>query len=114
MKTKIYQIESVRLSVSGAAKIKISALGKTRTGGWSKPELRPATNEKPGDAGPNVVTMHYDFVATAPTGGATDALTPIAAEASLPAPGSGKTLKVVVRSETDEKEDSIASPLDEA
>jgi hypothetical protein len=112
MKTKIYEIESVRLGVTGAAKITIRARGKTRTGGWTEPELRPAAAPTPGDGDSNVVTMHYDFVATGPTGMATEALTPIDAERSLPAPGPGKTLKVVVRSETNEKEDSIASPMD--
>lgn len=112
MKTKIYEIESVSLSVTGAARITFRAAGRTRTGGWTEPELRPAAVETPADGDSDVVTMHYDFVATGPTGIATDALTPIAAERFLPAPSPDKTLKVIVRSETNEKEDSIQSPMD--
>lgn len=111
-KTKIYQIEAVELSVSGAEKIKVSSSGAVRTGGWAEPQLIPSS--APTDTGDNsdVVTVHFDFVATRPTGIVTQAITPIAAETTCIAPGAGKTLKVVVHAETSEKDDSIKSPTD--
>lgn len=111
-KTKVYEIKSVKLSVSGAAKIKVVVAGTVRTGGWSEAELVASATraEKPENS--DVVTVHFDFVATKPTGVVTQVITPIAAEASLPAPGAGKTLKVIVHSETKEMDDSIKSPLD--
>ncbi|MEY2539911.1 MAG: hypothetical protein QOG67_3651 [Verrucomicrobiota bacterium] len=102
----------MKLNVSGAAKIKVTAEGTVRTGGWTEPELKPS-EQRPGDIGTaDVVTVHFDFVATKPTGAVAQQITPIAAESSLPAPGAGKTLKVVVYAETNEKEDSIKSPID--
>jgi hypothetical protein len=56
--------------------------------------------------------MHFDFVATKPTGIVTQAITPIEAETSVPMPGADKTLKVIVHAETNEKEGSIASTHD--
>ena|ERR1043166_904550 len=114
MKSKIYEIQEVKLALSGAAKIQVTAAGTVRTGGWSGPELRPSDQRDNGASASDVVTVHFDFVATKPTGAATQQITPIAAESSLPAPGEGKTLKVVVYAETNEKEDSIKSPIDPA
>lgn len=112
MKTKIYQIEAVKLSVSGAAKIKVSAQGAVGSGGWTEPQLIQSSART--DTGDNseVVTAHFDFVAIKPTGMVTQAITPIEAETTCPAPGAGKTLRVVVHAETNEKDDSIKSPND--
>lgn len=111
-KTKVHEIKTVKLSVSGAAKIKVVVAGTVGTGGWTEAELVASATraEKPENS--DVVTVHFDFVATKPTGVVTQVITPISAETSLPAPGAGKTLKVIVHSETNEKEDSIKSPLD--
>ena len=109
-KTKIYEIDSVKLTVSGAAKIKVSAVGKVRTSGWTGAQLMASADGKESAGDAAVITMHYDFVATKPTGIVTPVISPITAETTLPAPPAGKTLKVVVRSETNEKEDSIESP----
>jgi hypothetical protein len=111
MKTKIYEVQEVKLTVSGAAKIKVTAAGTVRTGGWSEPELKESDAPRNGST-PDIVTVHFDFIATKPTGAATQQFTPIHAETSLPAPGAGKTLKVVVHAETNEKPDSIKSPID--
>jgi len=111
MKTKIYEIQDVKLTVSGANKINVAATGMVRTGGWTEPQLIPSPDHAE-DVGSNTVTVHFDFVATKPTGMATQAIMPIKAETSFPAPGSGKTLRVVVYAETNEKSDSIQSPID--
>jgi len=109
-KTKIYKVDEVNLSVSGAAKIKVSATGTVRTGGWTEGELIPssARGEKKDDA--DTITLNFDFVATKPTGGVTQALESIKAETTCPAPGAGKKLKVVVHAETNKDEGSIESP----
>jgi hypothetical protein len=103
-KTRIYQIEAVKLSVSGH--------GAVRTGGWTEPQLIPSSARTDTGDNSDVVTVHFDFVATKPTGIVTQAITPIAAETTCPAPGTGKTLRVVVHAETNEKDDSIKSPND--
>lgn len=110
--TKIYQIEAVKLSVSRAAKIKVSVHGTVRTGGWTEPQLIPSSASTDTGDNSDVVTVHFDFVALKPTGIVTQTITPIAAETTWPAPGAGKTLKVVVHAEANEKDDSIKSPND--
>ena len=109
-KTKIYEIKAVKLSVSGAAKIKVSATGTVRTGGWTQPQLIPSSGRADTGENSDVVTRHFDFVATKPTGFVTQVITPIAVETTCPAPGDGTTLKVIVHAETTEKDDSIMSP----
>jgi hypothetical protein len=112
-KTKIYQIDKVKLSVSAVSKINVTAMGKVGTGGWTDPQLVPSSKSSKKADDPNVVTLHFDFVASKPTGVATEAITEIGpAEATCPAPGAGKTLKVIVHSETNEKSDTIKSPND--
>jgi small ligand-binding sensory domain FIST len=112
MKTKIYAVQEVTLTISGAAMVTVIAKGTVRTGGWTEPELKPSEQSFEDSGGPDVETVHLDFVATKPTGIVTQAITPIAAQRSYPAPASGKTLRVVVHVETNEKDDSIKSPLD--
>lgn len=109
-KTKIYKIDSVNLAVSGAAKVKVSAVGKVRTSGWTGAQLVPSSDRKESAGDGAVITMHYDFVATKPSGVVNPVISPITAETTLPAPPAGKTIKVIVRSETNEKEDSLGSP----
>ncbi|MEY2561242.1 MAG: hypothetical protein QOG51_1657 [Verrucomicrobiota bacterium] len=111
-KTKIYQIDAVKLTVSGAGKIKVSATGSVSTGGWTGSQLVPSATHKEKAENPDAVTLHFDFVATKPTGIVTTVITPIGAETTCSAPGAGKTLKVIVHSETNQKADSIKSPND--
>lgn len=110
-KTKISKIDSVKLSVSSVMKIKVSATGKVSTSGWTEPQLVPSPRaENPGNS--DVVTMHFDFVAMKPTGVVNQVETRIDAETTCPDPGVGKTLKVIVHSETNEESDSIKSTGD--
>lgn len=109
MKTKVYTVDSVALTVSGAASIRVTAEGTVRTGGWTEPALKPSERQEvAGESG----TMHLDFVATKPEGIVPEVVLPIAAHADLPAPGPGQTLKVIVHAETDEKSGAIGSPID--
>jgi hypothetical protein len=109
-KVKIHEIESVGISITGAAMVKVTAVGDVPTSGWTGGQLVGSANHKDGSGDGNVITMHYDFVAVKPTGVVSQVITKITAETSLPAPPAGKLLKVVVRSETNEKEGSIDSP----
>jgi hypothetical protein len=109
-KSKIYQVQDMTLTVSGAAKIKVTVKGTVRTGGWTDPELVPSTRTKSNKS--DDTTIHLDFVATKPTGAATQAIAPIQAEKSYPAPPAGKKLTVVVHAETNQEDGSIQSPND--
>jgi len=110
-KTRISKIDSVKLSVSSVMKIKVSATGKVPTSGWTEPQLVPSPRtDKPENS--DAVTMHFDFVATKPTGVVNQVETTIDAETMCPDPGVGKTLKVIVHSETNEESDSIKSTGD--
>jgi hypothetical protein len=109
-KTKIYKVDEVNLSVSGANKIKVSAKGTVRTGGWTAGELIPSSIRSDKKADADTITLNFDFVATKPTGGATTALESIKAETTCPAPGAGKKLTVVIHAETNKADDSIQSP----
>ena len=111
-KSKVYKVDAVTLSVAGAAKIKVVAKGTVRTGGWADPQLVPSARPADAASRSDIVTLHFDFVATKPTGIVTQALSPITAETSCPAPGADKTLKIVIHAETNEKSDSIKSPND--
>lgn len=107
--TKIYQIDSVKLAVAAVNKVKITAEGKTRTGGWTEQKLVERAGDKKSEDASGVITVNYDFVAKKPAKPSTDQLTTITVTADVMAPPAGKTLKVVVRSETNEKDDSIKS-----
>jgi hypothetical protein len=111
-KARVFQVEAVELSVSSVTKIKVRATGTVRTGGWTQPQLIPSSGQANSADNANVITRHFDFVATKPTGIQTQVITPIAAETSVLAPGAGKTLKVVIHAETNEKSDSIQSQHD--
>jgi hypothetical protein len=108
-KTKIHEIETAKLSVAGAAKIKVSATGTVTSSGWTQPQLIASSTPAQKTGNSDEVTLHFDFVATKPTGIVPQVITPIAAETTCPDPGVGKTLKVVVHSATNEKSDSIKS-----
>lgn len=105
----IYEIKAVTLSVTDASKINVSATGTVRTAGWTDPRLIPRSSRAEKADTSDVVTLHFDFVATRPTGMFALVITPITAETTVPAPGTGKTLRVVVHSEKNEMDDSIKS-----
>lgn len=111
-KTKVYDIESATLKVSGAAKITVTAVGHVMTGGWKGMELVPST-QKAAPAGSSAdATIDLDFVAIKPSGTVNMLVTRVEAQKDLPAPPPGKKLTVIVHSETNQKADSIASPID--
>ncbi len=72
MKKPVFEVTRVRARLEGN-EVVVEADGTTRTGGWSDPELaqRPVTGD----------TLEFDFVATPPSGGSTQAITPISAHA---------------------------------
>ena len=111
-KSKIYEMKAVKLSVNDASKINVSATGTVRTAGWTQPELIPSSGRAETGDNSDVVTLHFDFVAMKPTGMFALVITPITAETTVPAPGAGKTVKVVVHSERNEMDDSIKSTND--
>lgn len=103
-KTKVNKLVDVNVTAGDAGTVKIVAKGSVPTGGWVEPELRPAEPPAGETAAANVETVHFDFVATKPAAAAAEAVTPIEAEKSHPAPAAGKTLKVVVYAETNKIE----------
>ena len=97
----VLSVEEVRLAIlkSNPPQLSIFARGTVRTGGWTNPELVEVIYIVPPADG----IYEYEFVATPPTGPATEALTPIEAETvrhSIPPELKG----VRVKAETNSKE----------
>jgi hypothetical protein len=106
-KSKVEKVDVVTITATGSATVKIVAKGSTPTGGWTAPELKPTEPPPKEIAVDNIQVVHLDFIAIKPEASATQAITAIEAERSHPAPGAGKTLKVVVHAATNEKDASF-------
>lgn len=97
----VYTVSSVIISrpEPGSKDVVVRATGSARSGGWTEPKLEPV----PGDA-PDA--RSYRFVATAPGGPATSAITDIEVEARISnLPDSVKTIRVIGES------NAIAAPV---
>jgi hypothetical protein len=97
-KELVYSVQTVEARIDGNV-LHVTAHGTARTGGWTDPELEPSSAT--GDV------QFFRFMATPPSGPATQALTPINAKYQ-----SGPLLppfpqKVVVKAETNEVEAPI-------
>lgn len=73
---KVLEVTEVRLAVleSFPPKLRITAMGTVRTGGWTNPRLEPFIFIQPPPDG----IYDFDFVADPPVGPATQVITPIA------------------------------------
>jgi hypothetical protein len=93
----IYEVHevTVRVMESYPEQLSITAKGTTRTGGWSDPRLRPAS--QPTRSG----VYEFTFVARAPQGAATMAITAIAATYTMQKPRDFRAVRV--RAETNSK-----------
>jgi hypothetical protein len=77
-KTKVFTVDSVQLSIASVTgRVRVQALGKARTSGWTDAELID-TPRPPADG-----NIHLDFVATKPTGIVLQVITPIGAERTI-------------------------------
>lgn len=79
---KIYEVDEVKMSSYNPPAIKVTAKGKTRTGGWTNPQLSRRVYVQPPADG----VQEFDFVANPPTGGSTTALTPVEASDTMTEP----------------------------
>jgi hypothetical protein len=76
MATKnVFEVKSIEVRVRESAppQVTVKAFGTTRTGGWTNPRLEPVIYVMP----PYDGIQDLNFVADEPTGGSTDAITPI-------------------------------------
>jgi hypothetical protein len=75
---KVMQVDSVSVSFikTNPPQLKIEATGKVNSGGWTKPELKERIHIVPPIDG----MYEYDFVATPPSGPATQPILSISAE----------------------------------
>ena len=89
-KTLVYRVNNVKVRVmeSSPEQIQIVAEGMTRTGGWTAPELRKVGTGRGG-------ILEFEFVARAPQGNATDAISPISASLSLSQPAGFRGVRVM-------------------
>lgn len=78
METKVFEVLEVKLSIlkKNPPILFISSVGNTRTGGWSNGRLEPYVYIVPPADG----IYEFTFMATPPSGLATNAITPILAE----------------------------------
>lgn len=81
-KKKVLEVKSVQLALlkSNPPMLSITTFGTVPTGGWKDPELVPYVYIQPPPDG----IYDFDFVATAPDGIVTQAITPIVANHTLP------------------------------
>ena len=86
----------MRVMESFPEQLYIEVRGKTRTGGWTDAQLRPL-----GSVGSNGV-HEFQFVARAPTGFATHALTPVIATHTMQQPNNFRGVRVIA--ETNSKD----------
>jgi hypothetical protein len=76
MSTKnVFEVTSIKVRVreSSPPQVSVKAFGTTRTGGWTYPRLEPVIYVMP----PKDGIQDLNFVADEPTGGSTDAITPV-------------------------------------
>jgi len=66
----------MRVQESAPPHVRVKASGTTRTGGWTNPRLAPIIHKMARQDG----MLELSFVADEPTGGSTDAITPIESE----------------------------------
>jgi TRAP-type uncharacterized transport system substrate-binding protein len=79
MATKtVFEVKSMKMVVqeSFPPRVQVTAYGTTRTGGWTNPKLVQIIHVAP----PKDGIIELNFVADEPTGGSTDAITPIESE----------------------------------
>jgi hypothetical protein len=79
MATKtVFEVKSMdmRVQESFPPRVQVKASGTTRTGGWTNPRLAPVVHKM----APKDGIIELNFVADEPTGGSTDAITPIESE----------------------------------
>ena len=101
MKTKIYEVDSVQVTVTSVnGHIRVDSNGKVNTSGWSDSALVD-TPRPPSDG-----RHHLDFVAEPPTGIVLQVITPIAAGPRSLQAGAGRFC-VVVHSATNEIEQCV-------
>jgi outer membrane biosynthesis protein TonB len=89
----IYEVQSVEVQVLERQPpiASITVKGTARTGGWKNIELKPLQT-----FAPEVGMRSYTLVGTAPSGPATQALTPVTATVQLdPLPADVKTIRVL-------------------
>jgi hypothetical protein len=74
----VFEVESMdmRVQESDPPHVQVKASGTTRTGGWTNPRLAPVIHKM----APKDGILELTFVADEPTGGSTDAITPIESE----------------------------------
>jgi len=79
MSTKtVFEVESMEMRVqeSDPPHVQVKAKGTTRTGGWTNPKLAQVIHKM----APKDGILELTFTADEPTGGSTDAITPIESE----------------------------------
>jgi hypothetical protein len=98
MDKAIYEVTGIDVGVAKDKPTFITVVvkGTTRTGGWSKPQLKPLQT-----FAPEVGMRSFTFVAAPPNGPTTQAMTPVQATIRIdPLPPDVKTIRVL--SETNE------------
>ncbi len=86
----IYRVTDVQVRElrTSPPRLQITARGRTRTGGWSDPELRGPRPRANG-------VYEFRFVAQPPEGMSTQALTPIRATVTIPRPPNYRGVRII-------------------